>query len=538
MSFLPVVERELRIASRKRATYRLRWMTGGAAFLIWVALLATLPNSATPTAAGVWLMWALGILALSVCLATGVLLTSDCISEERREGTLGLLFLTDLRGYDVVLGKLASRSVVAAFTLLSIVPILGLPLLTGGITPGEFWRMILVLAETLFLSLAVGLVVSVHCRDARRALGLGLLVMLLIAGLPWLVEWVLVGLTGQSAPAAVMLPSPIFAFRRIHAVSFAVSPQIYWNSVAMIAGLGAAAVVWASVALPRIWRRAEAGQGRNRQRPVRAVGAARANQLTASQRRWMLERNPFLWLAARGGSFPKFTNAVVAVISLLSMAFLALSFLTDKKNEFYIGGFCLAFGAHVLFKSMLAAESVRRLNEDRRSGSLEQVLATPLAVAKILSGLRRALLLRFRFSLVALTAGNIALAIGTILNREGYGMPKGTVAVFVAAYAGGILHLWLDYHAISWHGIRAGLTKPKPTKAVLATLNRALLPAWIGIFFLVFFTMAGGVNSDEEAFGCWAIWMLFTVAIGCITLSSAQSDLRHRFRDLATRAAR
>ncbi|HQU46125.1 MAG TPA: hypothetical protein PK867_25150, partial [Pirellulales bacterium] len=34
------------------------------------------------------------------------MLTADCISSERREGTLGLLFLTDLRGHDVVLGKL------------------------------------------------------------------------------------------------------------------------------------------------------------------------------------------------------------------------------------------------------------------------------------------------------------------------------------------------------------------------------------------------------------------------------------------------
>lgn len=37
---------------------------------------------------------ALGVLALGFCLFAGVFLTADCLSEEKREGTLGLLFLT------------------------------------------------------------------------------------------------------------------------------------------------------------------------------------------------------------------------------------------------------------------------------------------------------------------------------------------------------------------------------------------------------------------------------------------------------------
>ena len=32
-------------------------------------------------------------------------MTADCLSEEKREGTLGLLFLTDLRGYDIVVSS-------------------------------------------------------------------------------------------------------------------------------------------------------------------------------------------------------------------------------------------------------------------------------------------------------------------------------------------------------------------------------------------------------------------------------------------------
>jgi len=43
------------------------------------------------------------VLACAACA-----LTADTLSGESREGTLGLLFLTDLRSWDVTLGKLAS----------------------------------------------------------------------------------------------------------------------------------------------------------------------------------------------------------------------------------------------------------------------------------------------------------------------------------------------------------------------------------------------------------------------------------------------
>ena len=71
------------------------------------------------------------------CLLSGVWFTADCLSEEKREGTLGLLFLTDLKGYDVVLGKLVATSLNGLYAVLAAVPILALPLLMGGVAPGE-----------------------------------------------------------------------------------------------------------------------------------------------------------------------------------------------------------------------------------------------------------------------------------------------------------------------------------------------------------------------------------------------------------------
>src|SRR5690349_5037274 len=86
-------------------------------------------------------------LSLAAALSAGLFLTSDCLSEEKREGTLGLLFLTDLRGYDVVAGKLLVTSLRASYALLAIFPILAIPLLMGGVSGAEFWKASLALSN-------------------------------------------------------------------------------------------------------------------------------------------------------------------------------------------------------------------------------------------------------------------------------------------------------------------------------------------------------------------------------------------------------
>jgi hypothetical protein len=80
----------------------------------------------------------------------GTLVTCDCLSEEKREGTLGLLFLTDLKGHDVVLGKLAATSVNAFYGMLAVLPMLAIPFILGGVTRAEMLRVVLVSINLCF----------------------------------------------------------------------------------------------------------------------------------------------------------------------------------------------------------------------------------------------------------------------------------------------------------------------------------------------------------------------------------------------------
>ena len=96
MTFLPIVERELRVATRRRSTYWLRVIAAGIALVIGSALLLlTLVPFAGPMP-GSAMFGALTWMSLAAALCGGLFFTSDCLSEEKREGTLGFLFLTDL----------------------------------------------------------------------------------------------------------------------------------------------------------------------------------------------------------------------------------------------------------------------------------------------------------------------------------------------------------------------------------------------------------------------------------------------------------
>ena len=75
------------------------------------------------------------------------------------------MFLTDLRGYEVVLGKLLATSLRGFYALLAVVPILAVTLLMGGVSGAQFWKTSLALVNALILSLAAGLFVSALSRD-------------------------------------------------------------------------------------------------------------------------------------------------------------------------------------------------------------------------------------------------------------------------------------------------------------------------------------------------------------------------------------
>src|SRR4051794_1626761 len=109
MTFLPIVQRELRAASRRKATFRIRSWTALIAMLVTFAFLIGAFFGGSRTG-GALLLQILSAYTAFLLVSASLFLTADCISEEKREGTIGLLFLTDLHSYDFILGKFIARS--------------------------------------------------------------------------------------------------------------------------------------------------------------------------------------------------------------------------------------------------------------------------------------------------------------------------------------------------------------------------------------------------------------------------------------------
>jgi len=231
MTFLPIAARELRVASRKRSTFWVRVVAAIVAVVIGAAfmVLAVFSFGAFGSGLGRGLFATLTWMSLAAVLSAGLFFTSDCLSEEKREGTIGFLFLTDLKGFDVVLGKMAATSLRGFYAFIAIFPILAVTLLMGGVTGGQFWKAVLALINALFLSLTAGLFVSAFSRDSQKALGVTFVVMVLLSGAGPLVDWGISEWRGLPFQAMISLMSPVYVF----AIASTWTPAPFWTGLAV-----------------------------------------------------------------------------------------------------------------------------------------------------------------------------------------------------------------------------------------------------------------------------------------------------------------
>src|SRR5947199_538836 len=182
MSVLPIGRRALRVAARKRSTFWLRVASAITAVVLGSGCMLMGGWQGVGTAQmGRILFHALTWTCLAAAMSAGLFFTSDCLSEEKREGTLGFLFLTDLRGYDIVLGKLLATSLRGLYALLAFLPILAVTQMMGGVTGAQYWKSSLALVNALLFSLASGMCISVISRDSQKSLTAALLLLLLLA---------------------------------------------------------------------------------------------------------------------------------------------------------------------------------------------------------------------------------------------------------------------------------------------------------------------------------------------------------------------
>ncbi len=488
MTFLTIVERELRVRARHRGTYTVRLFAATGAFLIVAVLLLGHLAFGVGAGFGTTVFVTLAGLTFGFCLIEGARGTADSLSREKREGTLGLLFLTDLHGYEVVIGKLVASSINSVYGLLAILPALAIPLVLGGVTMGEFWRQVLALLNTLFLSLTVGLLVSTLSRDERETWVRTSLLVVVFAAVPPILElwpgWLSEGL-------AVI--SPFTAFLRSFDRAYAADDGRYWDSIRVVQGFSWFALVAASVLLPRVWQ----------ERPARSPGGMRvlspSAQAAARRRRTRcLAINPALWLAARGDGPPLGLWLFTVAAGGVGLGGWLLAGTTRGVGVTLVMVFLIV---HMALSVWVATEACHLGGAGRETGALELLLVTPLTTRQMVDG--HLLALRRMFSgpvgvLVTMEVCVLAAHHWIVLDEP---LAAGSL-VWTAALLITVLAAVLELQAVATLGFWMGVSTRRPALAVIKTVAFVVvLPLLLFPCFPIYPLLAVGKNLAFTNYG-------------------------------------
>ncbi|HEY5911423.1 MAG TPA: hypothetical protein VJA21_12555 [Verrucomicrobiae bacterium] len=420
MNCLPIAGRELSVAARKRSTNWLRVAAAVTALVIGSSffLVSTLQRTSAAQI-GSTLFQVLNWMCLAAGLSVGLFFTSDCLSEEKREGTLGLLFLTELRGYDVVLGKLLATSLRGFYGLLALLPILAITQLMGGVTGAQYWKSSLALVNGLFISLAAGMLVSALSRDSQKALTATLLLLLLLSLGGVGADAIIAAARKRGFQPVWSLSSPGYVL----AAASAWGRSAYWTALIITQLLGWAMFGLACGLVPYAWqeRKRRGATSTGSWTYAWKYGGIRRRQRL---RRSLLEQHPIAWLGCR----ERWQSQALWVFLVLTSTgfFLALLWKVPREAWIiwnYIGG---------LFTLVLylwaASQAGRTLVEARRSGLLELLLVTPLSESRIVGGQWRAFLRMFGLPVLLLLGVHVAGATLSQLSFQRLAAQAGTVA--------------------------------------------------------------------------------------------------------------
>ena len=524
MPFLPIAERELRVAARKKATYRTRfWAVLLVSVIFTWQFLSLASGGLPPLMHGKFIFIMLSVVAFVYCLLIGARVTADCLSEEKREGTLGLLFLTDLKGYDIVFGKLVSSSLNAVYGLLAIFPVIGICLLLGGVSIEQFAKTVLSLLTTLFFSLAAGLFVSTFNRQERVAMFFTIIVILLFAAGPVLL------VDRELWP--VWLLSPGFAFILAIEPSAGVTgmfdPNAYWYGLMVTWMTTASFLCHASSKLPRSW---QDKQPKPLPVELETVEETQVDKLVAKAFRVnSLESNPYLWLVLRGRK--KLNHAWGFIFAIVGIWF--LSFLGAGRIMFDHGLLVpILIFVHGFLKIWVASEACTRLVQDRRSGALELLLSTPLSVREIIRGQHLALHRQFTRPFALFLFMEMCLNVASLASHHESAWVESFIPVAIVLFVA-------DVFTLRWVAMWIGLNARSVNRALIKTGMLVLALPWIiyltitNLLLPILRSQRAGAFTNRELFE-----VLCLVGIALLTdlilFLWAKSKLLNQFRSLAT----
>ena len=391
------------------------------------------------------------------------LLMAGVFAEERRNQTLGLLFLSGLSAGEIFVSKVFSAAMIAFTGVLAMFPLLALPFLLGGVSFDLFLATVVALPNLLAFALAVTLLASVLTEDDGAAMVLVVVLAVIVSAAPALIYLVQMHLSPGTTSAAWWLRlSPAYGAYLIWTGLGWAPVAEFWRNSAVTLCWSVLCLLAADVALRRLWRQwQENPEGACRSgrwhRMLHGNGQGR-RRLAA---RW-LEVNPYVWLAARDREPTALAWLAVGGLALVWLLCLVVWGKTwISVPNFFITAALLNLSLHWMIRYTAA----HGLATYRRDGSYELLLTTPLNPCDIVGGQLEAL--RWHFAPVA----RVVLIINAALMVAGLAVRSWTPrALFVYGVVWAYLLTWALAQSLNWRGalgaMSSSLNSGRPAHAV------------------------------------------------------------------------
>lgn len=481
-ALLALFIRSLRELLRSKLSY---WMLTATVGLIFLFLLGASATATATTAPGLAFFQNSLFVVLAFITLAGVSYFASAITEEKEEGTLGLLRMTDLDPLAILLGKGTSRLGGALLLLAATMPFTFLAVTLGGISARQVIASYLCLGAYLVLLANLALLVSVLSPRGAiasavmgavvfggSALGAALKVVpTWIARLPFGAKAAFIAPAFTNAGEVIETVNPFRRLGRVLTTGFtdAVIDEQFWWSLAL-----------AAACLALAWLVFDLATGE-------AAQSALPRLVPRPGTRWARFAPGRAWLvSALAWKDYHFLHGGRLVATAKWVAYgLPLPFIT--WSDFTVWGDVAKIGSFIfwLMSGFLAVELVlagsRIVRAELRDQTLTGLAGLPLAMQHVmlmkLDGVRRSLAPAFTYMCI----GAGVMVIGSI--SPGAPTKASTVGTFLG-WLYFASQMWLLAHLAAYFSLRLKWGALPVSLAILFAANLVGLMFCIGIFVM------------------------------------------------------
>lgn len=512
---------------------------------------------------GVLFFQLLGFLQLTLVIFFSSLFAAASVAQEKDRRTFILLLMTDLRNYELVLGKLLGSLMQIGILLVASLPILGSTVLLGGTTFLQVIDAFLVLAGSALAAGSLGCLIALWRDRTFQTLAVTVLGIVL-----YLVLVEAIGFLSQIFPAS----EATLLFVRECLNPYRVLIRVLSPDSQHLLGLQSLPFFFTMLGITlflnilgilmlRVWNpsneRSRGPEG-SEDETEQELHEGRNRHAAPGKVREVWE-NPIAWREIKTRAYGR-KPLVIKALFLVVIGFLIWSAVTSLKSPNIANRFDLAYALvpmMVLSFILINAQAVTSITSERDLGALELLLVTELTPAEFLFGKIKGVLFNTKemilppllflgwlglqgylpaetfifvlITMLVLLAFIIVLGIHVALSRVNtrlaIGMSLGTVFfIFVCTFLciylimiGGRFEVqitnFLLFLFIGIGGLWMVLSGDKPSSALL--LASIICP--VGIFYAITNVMVGNVRTGGGGDALWP----FLVVVGAFGFTIA-----------------